>query len=164
VDFISYSGRVNNMICVSCLSGAALNRLAANTKSLLRMDASNGILQLAWEGIPNVSETQVDAKRHLDQILKTACISLKQNAHKLLLGPLDAFLAKVAAFCGEIPIQARGYGDESSNPSSTILPPDVANNLKSQAFVKPDRIRKDLESAQETSSQKVPELRDTMKV
>jgi hypothetical protein len=148
-------------------TGQALNRLAANTKSLLRMDASNGFLQLAWDGVPGVAETQVDAKRQLDQTLKTACLNLKQSSLKLIMGPLDAFLAKVAAFCGEIPVQSRIYQTEEDNSvsvTSTVLSPEIIKNLKSQAFIKPDRIKDALDNVQQSIAQTVPDLRDTLKV
>ena len=66
-------------------------------------------------------ETEVDAKRDLDGVLKGACSSLKHNAIKMLLGPLDAFLAKVTAYVGEIPLpimsENRITGVPNSNPN-----------------------------------------------
>lgn len=40
-------------------TGAALSFFAHNTRSLLRLDTHNGILQLAWDGVPGILETQV---------------------------------------------------------------------------------------------------------
>ena len=73
----------------------AMNNMLYNTRTMLRFDTANAFLQLAWDGIPGLQETEVDAKRDLDNILKSSCGSLKQNALKTILGPMDGFLAKV---------------------------------------------------------------------
>jgi hypothetical protein len=67
----------------------------------------NAFLQLAWDGIPGMQETEIDAKRDLDNVLKASCSSMKSNAIKLILSNLDSFLAKITAFVGEIPIQIK---------------------------------------------------------
>jgi hypothetical protein len=73
-----------------------------------RLDTDNGFIQLARSGLPRMHETQIDAKKELDNVLKSACFSLKHSAVKVLLGNIDAFLAKVTAFVGEIPISTEG--------------------------------------------------------
>merc|ERR1711871_1243860 len=71
----------------------AMNNMLYNTRTMLRFDTANAFLQLAWDGIPGLQETEVDAKRDLDNVLKSSCGSLKQNALKMILGPMDGFLA-----------------------------------------------------------------------
>lgn len=73
-----------------------------------RFDAENAFLQLARSGLPRMQEMQIDAKKDLDNVLKSACFSLKHSAVKVLLGNIDAFLAKVTAFVGDIPISIEG--------------------------------------------------------
>ena len=82
----------------------AMNNMLHNTKSMVQFNMNNAFLQLAWDGIPGLQEQEIDAKRDLDNVLKQACSSLKQNAIKMLLGPMDGFMAKVTAFAGgEVP-------------------------------------------------------------
>lgn len=47
-------------------TGVALSNLAANTRSLLRLDSHNGFLQLAWDGLPTILETQVRSSVSFD--------------------------------------------------------------------------------------------------
>jgi hypothetical protein len=61
-----------------------------------------------------MQEMQVDAKKELDALLKSACFSLKDAAVKSLLGAIDGFLAKVTAFIGEIPISYEGSTVDAS--------------------------------------------------
>jgi hypothetical protein len=79
-----------------------------------RFDAENAFLQLARTGLPRMQEMQIDAKKELDNVLKSACFSLKHSAVKVLLGNIDAFLAKVTAFVGEIPISIEGSAADPS--------------------------------------------------
>lgn len=89
-------------------TGEALQSLLANARSMWRFDNDNAFLQLARSGLPRMQEMQVDAKRELDNVLKAACFSLKVSAVKSLLGGMDAFLIKVHAFVGDIPVNAEG--------------------------------------------------------
>jgi hypothetical protein len=154
-------------------TGAAFTRFVANTQSVWRWDSTNGLLLFAKSGIPGMQETQMDAKKDLDLVLKQACFSLKQSALKLLLGPLDNFLAKVTAFAGEIPTEAPSGSGAAGADSSflaaggshvALLSTEARANLKNQAFVKPERIKEILENAQSDLGQRVPELRAIMKV
>mmetsp|Transcript_30270 Transcript_30270/g.50665 ORF Transcript_30270/g.50665 Transcript_30270/m.50665 type:complete len:558 (-) Transcript_30270:114-1787(-) len=85
----------------------ALSFLLQHARSMWRFDEQNGLLQLARSGLPRMHETQIDAKKELDGVLKNACFALKATAVKSLLGPMDSFLAKVTAFVGDnnIPIE-----------------------------------------------------------
>ena len=73
----------------------ALQFLLSNTRSILRFDQSNGLLTLARTGLPRMQDVTVDAKKELDLVLKSACMSLKSSAVKSLLGGMEAFLVKV---------------------------------------------------------------------
>jgi len=120
---------------------------------LLRLDVTNSFIQLAWEGLPGLQETQLDARKDLDSVLKNACLSLKQNAVKMLLGPTDAFLSKVVAFVGEIPISSNSQGMLAAEESIPLLTNDNRQLLKNQAFVRAERIKEVLELAKEQGSQ-----------
>lgn len=159
------------------------NLLIQNTRSMLRFDSSNSLLQLAVEGLPGIEEQQMDAKMELDHVLRNACMSLKQSAIKAILGPLDGFLAKCSAFVGDIPFvsdETQGIGHSrngfsSSSTSSSfvggenekqvlMLQPDLRVLLKNQSFVKPDRIKEVVLNLQETSLQNTPEFRSLLKL
>ncbi len=94
----------------------------------------------------------------MDQVLKNSCFSLKQSALKLLLGPLDAFLAKVTAFIGEIPAHLDSSFESSKDISSGLI------NLRQQSFIRFERIKDVLESVQLAVVQTTPDFRELMKV
>jgi hypothetical protein len=122
---------------------------------MLRLDVTNSFIQLAWEGLPGLQETQFDARKDLDYVLKNACLSLKQNAVKMLLGPTDAFLSKVVAFVGEIPVSSSlssNQGMLAAEESIPLLSTDNRQLLKNQAFVRAERIKEVLEQAKEQGS------------
>ena len=119
---------------------------------MLRLDVTNSFIQLAWEGLPGLQETQFDARKDLDYVLKNACLSLKQNAVKMLLGPTDAFLSKVVAFVGEIPVSSSSSSNQgmlAAEESIPLLSTDNRQLLKNQAFVRAERIKEVLEQAKE---------------
>lgn len=157
-------------------TAAAFTQMVANTQSLWRWDATNGLLQFASTGLPGMNETHVDAKKDLDGVLKQACFSLKLSALKMLLGPLDGFLAKVTAFSGEIPTEvvesgggylAGGAGGGAAGGGGAkvaLLSAEAVNGLKNQAFVRPERIKEMLEGVQSMLVQTAPELKGVMKV
>ena len=153
-------------------TGAALNVLARNPRSLMRFDVANGLLQFAWEGLPSMQEMQQDAKKEFDSVLKTACLNLKQSVVKMILGPLDVFLTKVVAFAGDIPLGDSGSLDVLQGPLGSFvedapvvrLPAEARASLKSQAFMKPERIKDMLDSVQQLAAQAAPDLRDLMQL
>lgn len=117
---------------------------------MLRLDVTNSFIQLAWEGLPGLQETQFDARKDLDYVLKNACLSLKLNAVKMLLGPTDAFLSKVVAFVGEIPISSSStQGMLAAEDSTLLLSVDNRQLLKNQAFIRAERIKEVLQQAKE---------------
>jgi hypothetical protein len=147
-------------------TGAALTHLVTNARSVLRMDVSNGLLQLAREGLPAVREREQDAKKDLDAVLKAACAALRQSALKMLMGPADAFLAKVAAFAGDIPTAAAPAtaAAAASGSNVALLPSDVRATLKGQAFVRAERVKEMLTGVQEAAVQTAPDLRDIFRL
>ena len=142
-------------------TSAAITNLVHNTRMMLRFDAGNAFLQLAWEGIPGMQETEIDAKRDLDNVLKSACSNMKVSAIKLLLGQVDTFLAKVTAFVGEIPV-ASPMDPVDSKPNVSEMP--VFQSLKSQAFVRPDRVKDMLDAASGAISKATEDLRCTLQL
>lgn len=150
-------------------TGAALSHLASNARSVLRMDVSNGLLQLAREGLPGVLENQRDAKRDLDAMLKAACNDLKLSALKVLVAPLSVFLAKAEAFVGPVPSEANTAGSVASTlmaseDNSVLLPADLATLLRAQAFVRAERIKEMLEQTSRDVAEHGPMLQHTLKL
>lgn len=100
-------------------TGQAFTELVVqSTRSLFRWDTNNGFLLFAQQGLPQMQELHTDAKKELDQALRRACLAFKVSAVKLLLGPLDAFLAKVAAFLGEIPYNVPSTNSNNGNSNN----------------------------------------------
>lgn len=173
-------------------TGHAFSTFFRSGRNMLRFDVNNGILLFAREGIPNLQELHTDAKKELDGSLKKACIAFKLSAIKMLLGPLDTFMAKVAAFLGDAPFQALGSLDDSDivtptfdsdggnesiasssksapasltgNRRTPLLSTEAKNMLKGQAFIRPERIKEMLEQVQSILLQKMPEMKEMMKV
>jgi len=148
-------------------SQQALTQFATHgARSLLRFDTANGLLQLAREGLPAVREREQDAKKDLDAVLKAACAALRQSALKMLMGPADAFLAKVAAFAGDIPTAAAPAtaAAAASGSNVALLPSDVRATLKGQAFVRAERVKEMLTGVQEAAVQTAPDLRDIFRL
>ena len=115
-------------------------------------------------------EKETDAKKDLDAVLKQACSGLKQSALKMLMGPADAFLAKVTAFAGDIPTTPAGSQGVAAIASGAmgvnvpLLSSDVRATLKNQAFVRAERMKEMLLQVQEAAVQTAPDLRDIMKL
>lgn len=90
------------MICDALMSTSYCN---SPPLALLRLDQTNSLLHLAVDGLPGMQEAHVDVRKKMDEHLKASCQALKYSALHFLLGPLEGFLAKVAAFLGsEIPL------------------------------------------------------------
>lgn len=129
-----------------------------STRSLLRFDAANGLVQLAIHGLPGIHDTLVDTKKEIDSTLKMSCLGMKQSSIKMILGPIEAFLAKVTAFVGEIP----AFTKDSSEPPS--LSTEAVKNLQGQSFMKPDRVKEMLKSALDTVMISAPDLKQAMQL
>ena len=141
-------------------SQQALTQFATHgARTMWRFDTANGLLQLAREGLPAVHEREQDAKKDLDAVLKAACVSLRQSSLKMLMGPADAFLAKVSAFVGDIPAAAAAGAN-----NVPLLPADVRSTLKGQAFVRAERVKEMLSGVQEAAVQTAPDLRDIFRL
>jgi hypothetical protein len=125
---------------------------------------SSGIMQFAQHGLPALSEKQLDAKKDLDAALKTSCISLKSSALKMLVGPLDGFLAKVSAFAGEIPIGNDGKNSNDMGAATVLMDASAAAALKAQSFVRPERIKEVLDTAHHTIVINAADLKQVMRL
>lgn len=146
--------------------------------TLLRFDQNNLLFQFARQGVPTMQEFHVDGKKDLDIYLKKACIAFKQSSLKMILGPLDSLLAKASAFVGEIPIDgtsikslSQDSDDQqpvqmlaSSSGSQVVLPNDIKIMLKAQAFLRPERIKECLEQVQQLLLQRLPDVKNMLKV
>ena len=87
----------------------------------------------------------------------------------MLLGPTDGFLSKVVAFIGEIPISSSSSSLSSSsnmlvNDSSDTPLLSIENRqmLKSQAFVRSERIKEVLEQSKEQGNVSGLQLKNMM--
>eukprot|EP01041_Mallomonas_annulata_P006587 gene6587-13326_t len=141
-------------------TGHALSRLS---HSWLRLDGNNAFLQIAREGLPGLRETQVDGKRELDVVLKNACASLKTSAVRTLLGTVEAFLAKVTAFVGEIPGNNNGTSAGTGAGTGTWSVA-ASRGLQGQAFMRPDRVKELLQTVEHSMAGSCPELRNTLQL
>ena len=162
-------------------TGNALSKLIQHSRSMLRFDRDNAFIQMAMDGIPELKEKQIDTRRDLDFILKQSCSNLKLSILRNLIGPIDAFITKVTAFIGEIPLAAPSSNDSSSSHSNTSmssmtsatnsntdltikLDEHIVTNLKAQAFIRPDRVLELLRGEALRVAENAPELRHTMQV
>lgn len=103
-------------------TGLAIQELWVHqARNLWRFDQQNGFLQFAKQGLPTMQELHTDAKKELDEALRKSCLSFKLSAVKMLLGPLDAFLAKVAAFLGDIPYQSLANNNNGNNQRPSVV-------------------------------------------
>ena len=95
-------------------------------------------------------------------------MSFKQNTLKLLLNPITTFLTKVEAYAGDLPISNTNTNHSNmllnSDEDSMLLSLEKRNSLKSQGFVKPEKIKDLLENSQQLCLESVPELREYLKV
>ena len=187
---------------------------------------------MAREGLPGLTDCPIDAKKQLDDTLKTSCGLYRRSATHSLIGPLETFLAKVTAFVGEIvPIinmnddvgsismsgidsSGRGEGQQQSaegNKSSSstsregeegiVVRGDTVSgpvghagtqqsstsshshsrsrsqhsrtggggeaawlSLKTQSFMRPERVRELLTSVTQSVTETCPDLRHTLQV
>jgi len=158
-------------------TSTALSAFMGNSRSLLRFDGGNSLLQMARDGLPGMQESQLDIRKHMDEVLKTSCQSLKFSALHFLLGPLEGFLAKVTAFIGDdIPVYRgdivpnpphNGPNDVSAtalNGQEVLIPEAARNGLKKQQFVKPERILTVLNTAVENCIESKPQFSAMIKL
>lgn len=170
-------------------TGQALTDFMQFSRNILRFDQSNGFLLFAQQGMPSMHELQTDAKKELDTALRKACLAFKEGTTKMFAAPLDGMLAKVAAFLGtEIPYESlvnvdRDVNDDNnSDPSPSngggqqkglkrhgnmkvpTLAPELRNTLKGQSFVRPERIKECLEQVQHLLTQRLPDIKEMIKV
>ena len=87
-----------------------------------------------------------------------SCLGMKQSSIKMILGPIESFLAKVVAFIGEIPAFSK---DTSDSPS---LSNESVKSLQGQSFMKPDRVKEMLKSALDTVMISAPDLKQAMQL
>ncbi|CAA6658710.1 unnamed protein product [Spirodela intermedia] len=79
---------------------------------------------------PRVLESQIDAKKELEKILKTTCEEFIMSVTKLVVEPLLSFVAKASA------VKVALSTSSPEGKSDSIL----AKPLKSQAFATPDKV------------------------
>jgi hypothetical protein len=88
---------------------------------------------------------------------------LKQSAIKMILGPVESFLAKVTAYGVELPYSeslAKGLDFDKT----LAVPPAVVASLQSQSFMKPDRVKEMLSSALDAVIMTAPDLKTSMEL
>jgi len=129
-------------------TGTALRGMVAAlaSRSTYSFSQSNALLAAARSGLPSLLESRVDARRDLDGVLKDGCAQLKGTALQIVLAPVENYLAKASAFCGDIPIAVpeqwsmeAGAGPVTA-PTQQALVGDAAAKLAKQSFVKAARL------------------------
>jgi hypothetical protein len=140
-------------------TGPALkNMMAALTsRSTYSFSQTNALLAAARSGLPSLLENTVDARRDLDGVLKDGCAQLKGIALQIVLAPVENYLAKASAFCGDIPIAVpeqwsmeAGAGPVAA-PTQQALVGDPAAKLVKQSFVKAARLAEVITDAEAAS-------------
>uniref|UniRef100_A0A803M8V6 Conserved oligomeric Golgi complex subunit 3 n=1 Tax=Chenopodium quinoa TaxID=63459 RepID=A0A803M8V6_CHEQI len=128
-----------------------LRRLLGGQASLFDWSRSSS---LARTFSPRVLESQVDAKKDLEKILKATCEEFIMSVTKLIVDPLLSFVAKVTAVKATI----------SSGSQNQKLETVRAKPLKEQAFATPEKVSELLQKVTSTIQQELPSVIGKMKL
>ncbi|XP_021756744.1 conserved oligomeric Golgi complex subunit 3-like isoform X2 [Chenopodium quinoa] len=128
-----------------------LRRLLGGQASLFDWSRSSS---LARTFSPRVLESQVDAKKDLEKILKATCEEFIMSVTKLIVDPLLSFVAKVTAVKATV----------SSGSQNQKLETVRAKPLKEQAFATPEKVSELLQKVNSTIQQELPSVIGKMKL
>jgi len=115
----------------------ALSRFMAERGRVFAMTRQNALLSLAKDGLPQVDEQCVDARKELEEALKSSCNHFIQKATSDLAEPLVAFSTKARALstaAASSPARA-----DVVRPAKTTSPLSL-DALKDQPFASSQRV------------------------
>lgn len=127
-----------------------LRRLLRGQASLFDWSRSSS---LARTFSPRVLESQVDAKKELEKILKTTCEEFIMSVTKLIVDPLLSFVAKVTAVKVAV-----------SSGTNQKLETVMAKPLKEQAFATPEKVSELVQKVSSMIQQELPSVIKKMKL
>ncbi|XP_057537707.1 conserved oligomeric Golgi complex subunit 3 [Amaranthus tricolor] len=128
-----------------------LRRLFRGQASLFDWSRSSS---LARNFSPRVLESQVDAKKELEKILKSTCEEFIMSVTKLIVDPLLSFVAKVTAVK-----VAFSSGSPSQKLENVMVKP-----LKEQAFATPEKVSELVQKVSSTMQNELPNVINKMKL
>ncbi|XP_010687595.2 conserved oligomeric Golgi complex subunit 3 [Beta vulgaris subsp. vulgaris] len=128
-----------------------LRRLLRGQASLFDWSRSSSI---ARTFSPRVLESQVDAKKELEKILKSTCEEFIMSVTKLIVDPLLSFVAKVTAVKISL----------SSGSQNQKIETVMAKPLKEQAFATPEKVSELVQKVSAMIQQELPRVIQKMKL
>ncbi|KAH9619484.1 hypothetical protein KSS87_019429 [Heliosperma pusillum] len=128
-----------------------LRRLLRGQASLFDWSRSSS---LARTFSPRVLESEIDAKKELEKILKVTCEEFIMSVTKLVVDPLLSFVAKVTAV--KVAISS---GNPNQKPESVMSKP-----LKEQAFATIEKVAELIQKVGSAMQQELPRVIEKMKL
>ncbi|KMT03429.1 hypothetical protein BVRB_8g191140 [Beta vulgaris subsp. vulgaris] len=128
-----------------------LRRLLRGQASLFDWSRSSSI---ARTFSPRVLESQVDAKKELEKILKSTCEEFIMSVTKLIVDPLLSFVAKVTA------VKISLSSGSQNQKFETVM----AKPLKEQAFATPEKVSELVQKVSAMIQQELPRVIQKMKL
>ncbi|XP_074280825.1 conserved oligomeric Golgi complex subunit 3 isoform X2 [Silene latifolia] len=128
-----------------------LRRLLRGQASLFDWSRSSS---LARTFSPRVLESEIDAKKELEKILKVTCEEFIMSVTKLVVDPLLSFVAKVTAV--KVAISA---GNQNQKHESVMSKP-----LKEQAFATIEKVAELVQKVGSAMQQELPRVIEKMKL
>ena len=123
---------VRSIDLVSVQQGVDLSSMTDLLTSVLRNTGSlfnpNSLFQLASNGIPVFTETMRDAKRELDQSLKTACEDFMAQSSLLVTSAIRAYLTRCQAYLSSKTDASKSV-DGTSLAEQSWATPDIVKGL-----------------------------------
>lgn len=139
---------VRSIDLVSVQQGVDLSSMTDLLTSVLRNTGSlfnpNSLLQLASNGIPVFTETMRDAKRELDQSLKTACEDFMAQSSLLVTSAIRAYLTRCQAYLSSKTDASKSV-DGTNLAEQTWATPDIVKGLH-DAFLAEEQSGSDMSS------------------
>ncbi|KAK9697401.1 hypothetical protein RND81_08G036100 [Saponaria officinalis] len=128
-----------------------LRRLLRGQASLFDWSRSSS---LARTFSPRVLESEIDAKKELEKILKVTCEEFIMSVTKLVVDPLLSFVAKVTAVKVSV-----SSGNQNQKHGSVMSKP-----LKEQAFATTEKVAELLQKVSSAMQQELPRVVEKMKL
>ncbi|MQM18325.1 hypothetical protein Taro_051316, partial [Colocasia esculenta] len=134
------------------------SHLLEHLRRILRGQASvfnwSNSTSLARTFSPRVLESQIDAKKELEKILKTTCEEFIMSVTKLVVEPMLSFVTKASA------VKVALSSSTQDRKSDSVL----AKPLKTQAFATPDKVAELIQKVGTTIQQDLCRVISKMKL